>query len=109
LLAVVIAALLAGAVVAAFVKDGSSKVVVAEPTPTPTQTYTYPGVPPTAAATETETEEPVIPPSETPEASPTSTRLANTGSGSTTGAAFVVLVLALVGGFGIARAARGSP
>jgi hypothetical protein len=101
LLAVVIALLIAGGIAAAIVKGGSDK-VVAEPTPT--QTYTYPGVPPTVGATDTE--EPVIPSSETPEPSPTSTRLAGTGSRSMTGAAVVMLGLALCAGTIIARTAR---
>ena len=101
ILAGLIAVLLAGAIGAAILKNNSSNpVVLGTPSPSPSQTYTFPGLPPTAPPSET----PIVP--ETSSPTPTATSLANTGDGTMTGAALVMLGLALAGGVVIYRVSR---
>jgi LPXTG-motif cell wall-anchored protein len=107
ILAGLIAVLLAGAVATAIVKNSNESTPLVVGTPTPTQTYTYEGPPPTVPL---ESETPIIPPTESPTVSPTSTLkgLPNTGSSSTVSLALLMLGLGLGGGLAVRRAARGT-
>ena len=100
-LAVLIGALLIAGAVTAVVK-GPETETSAQPTPTPSQTFTFDGPVPTVSET------PIIPPTETetPTVSPTGQDLPRTGDGSLAGPALLSLLLALLSGVFVRRAAR---